>query len=254
MLPPSYGYLQTRLQARHAGRLSTAEWQRLASTTLLGSYLQGIRRTPLEPWVRGLSDTVTHHGIELSLRARWRQYVAELARWPPPAWHAAVTWTDRLWDLPVALELARDGQMGSWTRDDPVHSLWLDREGVDMEAVARHLGPSVVAACVEGRDVVVAWCAVWRELWPEMPVPVRAGLEKLIKLIAQHREAMARVTDLRLGSTLRGDLEPPLVRLFRSYARTPVALFAYLSLTALQLEQLRAALVRRALFAPGERS
>ncbi len=247
MLGPSFDYVQGRLQARHGDRLADSQWRRLAGSRLLGSYLQGIRRTPLEPWVRQLSEGSTQHVIELALRARWRQYVAALARWPSAGWGPAIAWVDRLVDLPVALELCRLNSIGTWAREDPVYGEWTGPDGGRAEAMTRHLGEAIVAACREG-DPVAAWCREWRRLWPDTPAGLRAGLERLIGGLERHQQAMAGVTDAATGNALRAELDTRLNRLFRGYARTPLAIFAHLGLVALELERLRAALVERALY------
>ena len=96
MPAPSLESFQSRVQARHGDRLSPDQWRHLAGAGLLGSYLQSARRTPLEPWIRGLAEDTGHHHIELALRNRWRGYVAELAGWPSSGWGRAVHWVDRL--------------------------------------------------------------------------------------------------------------------------------------------------------------
>lgn len=52
------------------------------------------------------------------------------------------------------------------------------------------------------------------------------------------------------GWPLRRALEKRLVTLFRKALSEPTAVFVYLALTALDLEQLRSELVQRAIFVP----
>jgi hypothetical protein len=253
MASPDRAYQQGRLQARHGARLTESQWRHFAGTQLLGGYLQSMRRTALEPWVRRLSEGATHHAIELALRVRWRGYVAELAGWQTDGWADAVAWVDRLTDLPVALELCRAGQLGPWAEDDPVYGDWVRHESGYQEPMARDLGPDILAACAEGRDPLPAWQAAWRAHWPAMEDRVRRGLEVLISVADEHRVAMASATEPVAGGALASAVEKELNRLFRAYARTPVALFAHLGMVTLDMERLRAALVQRALY-PAERA
>jgi hypothetical protein len=88
---------------------------------------------------------------------------------------------------------------------------------------------------------------VWHELWPETP-PALAAFDRRV---AAH---LARFPELALDATwpARQALALDLARLFRRHAAGPVAVFAYLGLLALDLERLRADLLRRALFPAAE--
>jgi hypothetical protein len=245
---PNFEYVQSRLGARHGARLSDSQWRRLAGTHLLGGYLQGIRRTSLESWVLRLSENTPEHEIELVLRNRWREYVAELAGWPLAGWQPAVAWVDRLWDLPVALELCRGGGIGSWARGDPVYSQWVSSAGANTDVLTGHLGPAIVAACRDGGNPLVAWRDDWHRRWPRSPGVADIGLNKLADAAQAHAHAMAGTLDMSAGRALRAELEGRFSRLFRAYARTPVAVFAHLGLLALDVEKLRAALLQRCLY------
>ena len=164
------------------------------------------------------------------------------------AWRGAVAWVDRLTDLPVALELCRTGQLGPWAGEDPVYGVWVRHESGYHGPMARHLGPDILAACTAGHNPLPEWQAGWRARWPALDGGVAAGLEALNGAAEGHLAAMAAATDAGAGSPLGTALEKDLLRLFRAYARTPVALFAHLGLVALDVERLRAALVHRALY------
>jgi hypothetical protein len=248
---PEFGYLQSRIQARHGQRLSDAQWQRLASASLLGSYLQSIRRTPMEPWVRRLTEHSSHHEIELSLRAHWRGYVAALAGWPLAGWAPAVARVAELSDLPAALALCRHDAMGSWVREDPVYADWWGAEGIHVDAIARHLGQDVVRACLEHADPLVVWRDHWRASWPSAAPQILTGMNRLIRLVEGHLLAMSVATDTLAGHGLRREFAERLVRMLRNFSRTPVAVFAHLGLVALEVEHLRAELLQRSLYAGG---
>jgi len=93
-----------------------------------------------------------------------------------------------------------------------------------------------------------AWLAEWRRRWPADAAATR-GLQRIAAAVLSHRARFARA-GVRGAWAARGALERELRVLFRRSALAPEAAFAYLGLIALDLERLRAALVRRILQRP----
>jgi hypothetical protein len=74
----------------------------------------------------------------------------------------------------------------------------------------------------EGDRLLEKWSSRWRSLWPRASADERRSL--------------------------RSQLEARLIKLFRSERERPAPVFCHLALTALELERLRGALLRRSLF------
>jgi hypothetical protein len=104
------------------------------------------------------------------------------------------------------------------------------------------------------RDLVEDWIAAWRAAWPPRPLRARRSLERLLAAVRQHRrglEALGGASELpgREAWERRRALDAQMQREFRVSLLTPAAVFAHLMLEALDVERLRAELVRRRLFA-----
>jgi hypothetical protein len=87
----------------------------------------------------------------------------------------------------------------------------------------------------------------FRGRWPFTTPSERRSLDDLLAELEQHRAAMGG-SDAADGWALRAELDARVTRLFRLHAGGPAAPFCHLTLVALDLERLRGALLRRALF------
>jgi hypothetical protein len=93
------------------------------------------------------------------------------------------------------------------------------------------------------------WIQRWRNLWPGVPAAVTAPLEQLAVQLQGYLEGMRR-EDTDAGSQgAREALAAKLGYEFRRHSHQPAAAFLHLALVGLDLQRLRGALVRRALFA-----
>ncbi len=92
----------------------------------------------------------------------------------------------------------------------------------------------------------------WRASWPHASPDRRAALGALTALLDEHRERMQSANLEEDGWGLRDELDQKLSRLFRRHTREPVAALCHLALTALDLERLRGAVLRRLLFSDVE--
>lgn len=221
-------YAQARMQARHGARPDEALWQRLGGQASLDGYLAAARATPLACWLVGIGDRADTHEIELALRQRWRDTVAELARWMPHEWQAAVRWSAGLIDLPALAWLAAG--------DAPLR--WMEKDAV----LAAYLAAPAEMAPV-GR---AAWLEAWRQRWPTAAGEDAEALERLAADVEAH---LARFSQLPPAAApdARRALGRNAARWFRRLSFRPAVAFVYLLRVALDLERLRADLVLRAL-------
>lgn len=225
---------QARLQARHGQRLDDKAWRRIEITRDFAPLLEGARATALRPWLVGLTAASDGHAVETALRGHWQAVVAEAAGWMAAEWRPAVLWCAVLPDLAALQHLARGGEAPAWMSDA---AAWR----------AQAQSAALATAWLPPHDVGAAWQAEWHRLWPPMAHAERATLLQFEQLLADHRQAFARAAEAQ-GWPLRGALHARLGLLLRRVALQPAALFTHLALCALDLERLRAELLRRAFF------
>ncbi len=244
------GYVQTRLQARHGRRPTEENWRLLEATPDLAAYLQAARRTTLAPWIAHMPGEVDSHRIERSLRDDWAGYVRELASWAPEAWRPAIAWFETAPLLPCMVHLARGEFVPPWMRDHPL----LGRYAVE-EAIPRNsaLAESPMAPTLEavraGQLPLAAWMDQWLGMVPEDAVTDRARLEKMAQGMVSHFQSIAeQQANATRARAHREAIFGDLLRRFRRFARTPVAIFAFLGMAQMDFERLRGGLVLRALF------
>jgi len=247
----SVEYAHARVHARHGQRLDDAGWRRLETPRALVPMLDLARAGPLRHWLVGIGEHSDSHRIEAVLRRHWRTAVDEVASWLPPAWQPAVRWCAWLPELATLQHLARGGEVAPWLRDD---DLWRDgcalpaaeREGW-LAAAAAPLAPAWRMPDAVGE----LWLAHWRQRLPRSTGDQRAALDELVRTLADHRRVFGRAA-LGQGGALRAQLQSRLVALLRRLAPQPAVVFVHLALAALDVERLRAELLRRVLFARWE--
>jgi len=218
-----------RLSARLGARPAEALWQRIESARELAAVLDIARSSALAPWLAGIGPASPLHTLEGALRRHWRERVAELASWLPPAWQAALVACATLADLPLVQHLARGGSEPAWLDQDD------EAAALRRRADAHRRAPG---------KVLEAWLAEWRALLPA-GAGRRAVEQRLLPLLERHAAALAAPA-LVEGWTLRRALHDRLLALLRRAPVEPVAVFAYLGLVALEHERLRGELVVRA--------
>ncbi len=225
---PVFGQLQARLQARHGGRPDAAEWRRLEAVPGYDLYLKQAREGSLAAWLPTIGERDGAGDLDRLLRDVFLNHVQEVCGWVPAAWRPAVSWCDRLIDLPLR-QAALEGASppGGWTPNpEPV----LDR------------------AWRRGVPLLEAWVNQWRRLWPKGDGFQPRSLEGLIRLLQDHLTAFADLPDAKAAREARSRLRERLIFLFRRQGRRPPAVFIHLLLAALDLERLRGGLLQRALF------
>jgi hypothetical protein len=232
-------YACARLGARYGQRPGAGEWRRIEHARTLAALLDAARGTPFERFTAGLAADADPHAVEALLRLRWRAQVAEVARWMPEPWTAAVRWCAVLPDLPVFAHVARGGARRRWMSEDP-HFRELADGPPPATSIFGPLAPAWGAAQAPGD----AW---HREFRARVPPGDAGPLQEIERAIRSHLAAF-RGTDLADGTALRRRFEAALAALFRRAALSPAAAFAYLGLVLLDLERLRGELLRRAVF------
>jgi hypothetical protein len=246
------GYARTRLHARLGARgAAETQRQRMLATVEAAAFLQQARGSA---WtarhVGRLAAGMSVHELERRLRDEWVTTVEEVARWHPRAWQPSLRWLRWLPWLPALQKLARGGRAPSWTRDDPTFAGIV---AADRGTRAARLGDTALRplqdAVVRHGDVVAAWVAHWRTLWPAAP-GTQAALARLVRDVTRASEAFtARGAAASSNAALRA-LAAVLRRRFRRDTSTGVAAVAWLGLEALDLLELRGALAVRTVVPP----
>ncbi|MEO5345103.1 MAG: V-type ATPase subunit [Magnetococcus sp. YQC-9] len=232
MSTPGWARLQARLQARHAERLTPAQWNRLVAVDSLEAFISRGRETALLGWLEGVDPFADAHHLEERMRMVWIRQVGMVAAWTPKAWRAAVLWLAVLPDLGVAAW--RRGRMGA---DYP----WFERlEGLERLGLG------------QSEDPFAGWVARWQALWPP-EAEARRALTGLVELLELYRSRL-HDHDAPESWTLWAELRAELGLRFRRLALQPGALFVHLGLTGLELLRLRGELCRRALFVHKEQA
>lgn len=245
----SLEYAHARLHARHGQRADELTWRRIEVVREFAPLLTLARGTALQPWLVGITAQSTAHQIEASLRGQWRGLVSELVGWMPGPWQPALAWCAVLPDLAALQHLARGGEPAAWMHDEPAM-----RELCTAPSQARAsllgAGPyaALAAAWLAPQAIGQAWQAEWQRRLPHAPGDTGDTLGQVVRTLLAHRADFADAPAGQ-GWLLRGGLHARLSLLLRRAALEPAAAFIHLALCALDLERLRAELLRRVLFA-----
>lgn len=243
-----FAYVQARLQARHGRRPDALVWQLLESSRTVGHYLALARSGVWADWTDSLDERGDSHRIECDLRARWRQYVDEVAAWLPQRWQPATRWFAVIGELPLIEALRRDATVWRWLHADEHLAAFAQPDPDERTTALRRASLLPFAALRTGRDdreAATIWLDEWRRLTPDDGHDT-ALLDRPAKLLLP-RLAEADAARSAAAQAARGSL----LKLFRRHAGSAVAVFAHLALVALDVERLRGGLVVRCLFPPG---
>ena len=237
----SIEYAFARISSRLGDRPDEALWRRIAIVRDYASVLASVRASPLAPWVVGIGPDSDTHAIEAAARRHWRRLVAEVAAWMPDAWRISLLWCGVLADLPVLRHLAHREPRALWLRDDPSYGNLADPAA---GAADRDLAALVGEGTGDARRLLAAWRARWERALPH-PLPRDEALARLVRLLEDHARQFAGIHPAD-GWALRRALGARLTLLLRRAPVEPVGAFAFLALSALEYERLRAELVSRA--------
>lgn len=245
----SLDYAQARLQARHGQRLDEAGWHRIEVMREFAPMLELARNSALRPWLSGITADSPAQDIETRLRAQWRERVAEVQGWMAPSWQAAVAWCAVLPELAPLQHLARGGEAQPWMFEE---AAW--RELLQATPAARpsllDKGPwAALASAWAAPDTLgAAWLAEWRRRLPPGSDDEGGTMAALLRTLAEHGAGFAAAAPAQAW-LLRAGLQARLQVLLRRATLQPAAVFVSLALAALELERLRAELLRRVYFA-----
>jgi hypothetical protein len=251
-------YAQVRLQARYGQRPDEALWHRLSGTQELGPLLEAAHASGLRRWVAGLDAGASLHDMESGLRARLRDHVDEVARWMPEAWQSATRWAGRLIDLPALAYLARGEPPLAWMAKDTLLAPFAAAPDEERAAKVRSgalsfLGPvwdevlpahRAGDARARGALALGAWRDAWHRAWPQQGEESALALAQFEAAVVVHLDRFGASTPEHTAA-VRREFAHRLQAMFRRFSLLPAVAFVYLALTALDLERLRAELVRR---------
>lgn len=244
----SLEFAQARLQARHGQRVDEAAWRRIVAMREFAALLELARSTVLRQWLVGVTADGSVHRIEAALRGHWRALVDEVVTWMPGPWQPALAWCAVLTDLAPLQHLARGGEPAAWMHDDRA---WRELCAAQPQARAAMLAAGPLAALAVAWPTPQTMAQAWQAEWQRrLPKPLSADddtLGQVVRVLLDHRKAFAEAAPGQ-GWLLRSSLRVRLTLLLRRAALEPAAAFIHLALCALDLERLRAELLRRALF------
>jgi hypothetical protein len=186
--------------------------------------------------------------VELVLRRRFRAYIDEVRYWLPQPWCESSQWLKRLPDLPAIQHLLSGRETPAWMSRDPQLRSFTPGDSTQRRRALLESDCAVlVAARGRGETLGDAWFRHWRGSWPTHDRP---GLDQLAACLGRFVSTSGPAERGSLEQR-RDALQTRLTGIFRRYSFQPAACYAHLALIALDLMRLRAALLRRILFAGG---
>ena len=243
-----FDYAQARLQAHYSRHPTRSLWNRLAAARSLAAYIEAARATSIAPWVENISRGGDVHDIEHSIRGSFNSAAEQTASWIPEAWRPATRWLTWLPYLPALDYLLRGEPLLHWMgeghrlRPFAHQSLSARRRALLQQGHGWALD-----AGQRGLPLTTTWCEAWADLWPVKNGRLAEELRRLQGMVETHLHTFGSLRSDQTAEARLG-LREPLRRTFRNHTASPLAVYAYLGLLALDLERLRGELVRRALF------
>jgi hypothetical protein len=238
----SLEFAWARLCARHGQRVDDASWRRIEHARAFAPTLELARATALAPWLVSITAESSPAQIEAGLRGHWRAHVTEIAGWLPRPWQAAVAWCAWLPALPALQHVARGGVAPAWLGEE-----WPAGAGAGLHTNAAAV--DLLRQAKPAPTVGSIWVEHWRALLPAHE-RARAGALAQLVLTLQAHGAVFASAPAGQGWPQRAALRVRLLRLYRNATLAPAAIFIHLALAALDVERLRAELLRRAWFEP----
>lgn len=231
---------QARLHGLRSGRPGSGDWLALEATLGWDEFLARARQAPFGRWLDSLSNEPTLHDIDRVLRAALRRDCARLANWYGEPWRKALLRLSAIVDLPLLAGLLRGDPAPATASDDPA---W--RPLIAAPATERfRLATGLLLPSDHRVDAGLfdAWIRAWLAALPACTPEIRAGFSELTRVVADYRRRSAIA-----AATPAMRMHARLALLFRRHAGTPVAMACEIAATALDLQRLRAGLLRRLL-------
>jgi hypothetical protein len=240
-------YALARVHARLGRRPSEGAWRAIEQARDIAPILDLCRETTLQTVVRELPAVCDLHSVDHAARLGWQRAVAEARAWMPPEYAEALQWCRLVPLLPALAHLARGGDAARWMRVDPDLAELCAAPNEQRAAVVAH-GPLAPLAIVwQAPDSLAeAWTAEWQRLLPPEALEDTA-LATLAHDLERHLEHFQDAGSHE-APQMRDELEARLLATFRRNPLESAAVFAWLGLTALDLERLRGELARRIAF------
>ena len=228
-----FAYAQARLHAQLESRFSEDDWRMLGSSRNFGNCLDVVNQTKAANITARLDRTNSVHAVERVLREEWSVSVGEIAGWLPAKWRNAANW---ITVLPYLRRFEYSFESGGTLR-------WLRLETEFPEAA------DVIRSEREFGSAKREVAEIWRNEWCLRLPNKRQGNEINMALSPLLDRYIANKTPGKMkASKTWHNLVDYLKRLFRSYSQTPVAIFAFLGLLALDFERLRGVFVDHIIF------
>jgi hypothetical protein len=252
-------YAHARAGAKLAQRPDDRLWSQIRSARTVAALLEAMRASPAAATVSGIEARAGADDIERAFRQQLRHRITDVARWSPQEWRAAVLWTRHLVDLPAIVQLLGDEAPAQWMFTDPElagiatasrserRAIWSSGEMAPfvraLDALPADAAPTALHATLN------AWRLQWRQRWPRCSTDDRLLLEALERDVVTH---LSRFGALPTDQTIemRATLATRALRTMRRHPAQPVALFAYLIVTAVDLERVRGEFAQRSIFVP----
>lgn len=236
-----------RMQARLGRRPPDDAWRAIEHSRDIAPILDLARETSLEAVVAQLPAPCDLHTVDLAIREGWRRAVAEAMAWMPEDFSAALAWCRLLPLLPAVAHLAHGEEPRAWMRADPdLADVCAAPPDQRASTVARSVLAPLLRSWHAPENFAQAWTAEWKRLLPRTALEGTA-LAGLVRDVGRHL-ARFHAAAAHEAPALRRDLETRLLACFRRHPLEPAAAFAWLGLTALDLERLRGELARRLAF------
>lgn len=236
-----------RAWARQGARPGDLEWRRIETLRGLAQALEAARATSMRPWLDGLAADASGEQIDTTLRARWPLLVDEAAAWLPERWQSAVQWCACWPDLPRLQHIARGGPWPTAPQhEEPAWQALIDQRNSTTALLGTRWADLAPAWTAPERFAAV-WLQAWRARVPPAALAPGRPLAAWLGLMQQHGASFI-AAPVHEAWPQRAALKARLVTLLRQAAIDPAVVFIHLSLQALDLERLRAELLRRALF------
>lgn len=243
----SFEYALPRMHSRLARRPGQGAWAAIEQARTIAPIIDALRETSLAALILSLTPVPDLHTVDQAARHAWSQTVTDAVAWMPPAWSPAISWCGLLEKLPALAYLARGREPAPWMRTDPVLAAACNAPAGDaMAALSGTVLAPLAAGIVDPARLNILWHARWRALWPQGARDA-GPLEVLSHVFARHfirfREAQPHE-----APQLRRQLETQLIATFRRHPFDAAAVFAWLGVSALDLERARGELARRIAF------